>query len=44
MKNRLTTTEMRCLRMVVGVTRGEKVGTDIKIKVGTEPVIDYIQR
>lgn len=44
-KNKLVTTEMRCLRKALGVTRRDKIRNEvIREKVGVESIIDYIGR
>jgi hypothetical protein len=44
-KNKLVTTEMRCLRKAAGVTRRDRIRNDvIRERLGIEPILKYIQK
>lgn len=44
-RRKITTTEMKCLRRILGVTRRDRIrNEEIRKRVGTTPILTYIKR
>ena len=44
-RRKITTTEMKCLRRILGVTRKDRIrNEEIRKRVGTTPILKYIKR